>query len=353
MKIIIVDTLLSFSPFKKRWQVFSEHLNECDWVDHCTLISVSNDPLYKYEMGNLALGRMKMEAGVLDKLFHYVTCADENTVFIFTTANNSMVVRLHEYRCQSGRRFKMLGYWNDASQYRPGLLRQIYAQSELSWLKQHEKSLAYCYDYNLYPSEMEDYGLKQLELSIKAGELAYCPYPFDVSFENTLKIASEHENVIKQNIGLFTNLDITEHTVRLQEIVTNTFPKVDFYSIHTDFHHSENYFGALSKSKLVFSITKFDLNPYSIIDAMAFGCIPLLPSIKIYKKLFPEKYLYNNSILNPPFLKFVRNGQKVFDTINEILTNYNGNDVVDDAKKIVKEYYSSQPLKDILCDLKN
>lgn len=346
MKVIIVDTVLSYHGFKCRWLDFSDHLRSLDWVESCDFLCAYSDQPIDVEY--MKVGEFDMEMQLRIELLPLLKSADDDTIFVFTNAMNSLVIKMHEYRSISNKGFKMIGFWNDISRVSHGMIRKIYRPSDLSWLKQYEKSVAYCYDYNLYTSEMEKYGLDQLELSSKSGKLIECPYPFDISFYKSFDgVASNN----KSDIAIFTDVTVDEHNKQFQDFFRKTFKNLEFYNINSPQLNIDMYMGGLNRAKVVVSTSRYDINPYSVIEAMAYGCYPLLPDIKIYKKLFQSKYLYNRHILKPPLLNFVRKGKSVFDIINNLADIYDREEIRNDAKSIVDKFYSSDKFKKILCQI--
>lgn len=81
--------------------------------------------------------------------------------------------------------------------------------------------------------------------------------------------------------------------------------------------HSESYRGLLDESHLVLSTALHDFQGLSVLEAVAAGCVPLLPNRQAYPEWFGANYCYTSDIMNPE-----REAQSMAQTLHTLTCDF-------------------------------
>ena len=100
----------------------------------------------------------------------------------------------------------------------------------------------------------------------------------------------------KENIVLFNGRLCDEKQPWLFEKLKNHFSTTgwDFVSTQELNLSKKDYYNLLAKSKVVVSFALQENFGYGIAEAVALGCVPVVPNRLVYPELYDKKYLYND-----------------------------------------------------------
>lgn len=344
MKVFIVDNASYGVSEQYRWLKVIEDLKENDCQYQVFHIQGKTN-FHKYHAANKyhAIDALSNEL-----MFHLKTNVDDNSIFIFANARDALALTLNEYRILTGKKFKLFGYWLDSIHLPQGVLRKKIDKKHFTWIQYFEKCLIDSFDLNLVPYDLLYQRMLKSYSNKVCKKVMQCPLPFDSTLNDSISEISQlqiaREDLIILNTGPESVFD-----VKLFNAIAKEFPNYEFINIADKSLTAVEYRRLLARSKAVISLDKADDDPYKIVEAMALGCIPILPDIEIYKEMFHPDWIYSSIIFKLPYLNFIRNREEIFGKILNCVENYVYYNITEEYNKIANTYYNSNNLKQIIC----
>lgn len=343
MKLVIIDTLVATDQYRFRWETalagLKSDIPEITDVDYITFKRIENN---EFAQLNGYSEILRLMTTMLNRL-------NDNVIFLFPNANNIIAPIIKEYKYLYKKNFKLVGFWNDGAFYQHGSYRFNTIGSDHTWIRDLERTLTKVYDLNLVPPEIPMISFKRYVTPLTKNKIIRCNYPFDYAIK---EIQSKiNPNSVKTNTIILTGKDVTEQSLETVQVAKRTFDKFEVFPLYSDIYSKEEYYRILSNAKGAMSLSLADTSPYSLVECMAMGCVPILPRMPVYEGIFPEQFFFNPKALKPPFLNFIRYGEELAELIETLFVNYNSLYNEKHYKEIVEKYYSSNQLKEIICNL--
>jgi hypothetical protein len=345
MKIFIVDNASYGVSEQHRWLSVIEDLKSVKCISAVFHIKGKSN-FHRYHAANKY---QAIDALSNELMFHLKTTVDDDSIFIFANARDALVLSLNEYRIFTKKKFKMYGYWVDSIHLTQGILFKRADKPHLTWIKSFEKCIIDALDLNMVPYDLLHNRMLKTYSDRVCKKITKCPLPFNstiqqvISETKTLEIP--REDIIVLNTGPEDIMDAT-----LFRAITKEFPTYEFINIADKSLTPIEYMRLLSRAKSVISLNKADDDPYTIVESMALGCIPILPDIEIYKEMFHSDWIYSSIIFKLPYLNFIRNREEIFSKITNCVENYDNFNVKEKCDVIIDKYYNSDSLKRLLCN---
>jgi len=275
---------------------------------------------------------------------------DDNTIVIFPDARNTLAINLHEYRMTTRKKFKIIGFWTDGIYHGDGTTRNRLRGTNYNWSQKFERCLVECYDYNLVFLESSVAKFKHYHVKKSGNKVLQCALPFTAAI-NTVREEAKEFGEVKEDLVIMNTSPHDAHDLKIFEALQKEFPSYTFINAYEKDLPHKSYVKLLSRAKVVLSTCNTDSNPYSVLEAMALGCIPVLPDIPIYNEMFDNKWLYNTIILKQPYLNYIRNREQIHGQVRDAVENYTDYDLTTEVQKIHDEYFDSEQLKDIITEI--
>lgn len=283
-------------------------------------------------------------------LYHLKTNLDNNSVFIFANARDPLVLALHNYRIFYRKQFKIIGFWTDSIHLLQGNLRKNIHKTNYAWSASFEKCLIDAFDYNLVPYDLlYDRLYKMFSRKVRKS-LIRSPLPFDSTLKDVVNGASD-QNIYKDDLIILNTSSESLVDFTLFNAIKKEFSAYEFINVNEKNMNPVEYQRILARSKVVLSLNISDADPYTIVESMALGSLPILPDLELYKEMFHEDWIYSSIIFKPPYLNFIRNREEIFEKILKCVENYVSYSIDEKYNEIVSKYYNSDKLKEILCSL--
>jgi glycosyltransferase involved in cell wall biosynthesis len=175
-------------------------------------------------------------------------------------------------------------------------------------------------------------------------------------FDSTLKDITNDIDTLdihKDDIVIMNTSPESIHDIKIFDALQQEMPQFQFININDRSLTQPEYQRLLARSKVVLSLNRTDTDPYTILESMALGSIPILPDLPLYSEMFNNEWLYSNISLKPPYLNFIRNREEIIQKIWNSVENYLNYNLQNEVQEITNTYYNSKDLKQILCKLIN
>lgn len=155
---------------------------------------------------------------------------------------------------------------------------------------------------------------------VSADKLVVTGLPLDLKGINEFRTNDPKENVI-----VFNGRNVDEKQPYLFELLKERLPQYTYINTQALSLSKEEYYGILSRAKVVVSFALQENFGYGIQEAVALGCIPIVPDRLAYQEQFGKEYRYNNfencvemveKAMNdnlPQAEPMVRDNEKIFD----------------------------------------
>lgn len=343
-QVYIIDNNSGGLRYDNRWKWVADEITR--WGFDCKIIDgwktqstklTTQAPFFILSSISNKLGQLFTEGVV-----------ESDCIFIFPDARDLNIIALHEYRVVNNLKFTMIGFWNDGA-FKPGGVRKK-SKENYYWTKKWERTLVECLDFNLISTPSDFPKFKSFYNKVRANEILQCGLPLSgTSAVVNYIMMDEHEE--KEDLIIMNTKSESMYDYRLFEIVANEHRNCRFINCNQHNIPEVEYYRLLSISKVVFSVNLEDSHPYNILESMTMGAIPILPDIDIYKEYFGDEWLYDKRILRPPYLNFIRGREYIDDKILEYTKNYLSYNIKEIAQQIELEFFNSNELKEILCQL--
>lgn len=346
-KLFFVDNAAHSVSENYRWELAVQDLknNNCDF--DLVLISDKHLQFKKYHESNKYHSSSALSA---ELTYHLKTSVDDDSIFIFANARDPLALLLHEYRITYNKNFKTVGFWIDSVSFAQGNLRRKIKKSNYNWTIKYERCIADCFDYNLVSSDLLMRKLKFIYPSII--NLVKCGLPFDLTIKD-LTSDIDDLKIIKDDIIIMNTSSESLHDLKIFEALQNELPQYQFININDKSLSQPEYKRLLARSKVVLSLNRTDVDPYTILESMSLGAIPILPDLPLYSEMFKNDCLYSSILLKPPYLNFIRNREDIVQKICNSVENYVHFNLQNEVQDITNRYYNSNDLKDFICKLTN
>ena len=344
-KLFFVDNASHNVSENYRWNLAIKELQNNDCGYDIIPISIGHSNFKHYHESNKYHSSSALSSEIT---YHLKTSVDENSVFLFANARDPLVLMLHEYRITYNKKFKMIGFWTDSVSFAKGNLRRKIKKSDYNWTIKYERCIADCFDSNLVSSNLLLHKMKYIYPAII--NIEKCSLPFD----STLKdISSDvHDlGIEKDDIIIMNTSAESLHDLKIFEALQTEFPQYQFINVGERNLAQSEYKRLLARSKVVLSLNRTDIDPYTIVESMALGSIPILPDLPLYTEMFNPEWIYSSITLKPPYLNFIRNREEITQKIWNSVENYINYSLQNEVEMIKNRYYNSNDLKEILCKL--
>lgn len=344
-KIFLVDNASHSVSEAYRWNLAFKELqkNSCEY----DVIPVTNKHLnFKYyHESNKYHSSSALSAEIT---YHLKTTVDENSIFLFANARDPLALLLHEYRITYNKQFKMIGYWTDSVSFAQGNLRRKIKKSNYNWTVKYERCIADCFDVNLVASNLLLHKLKTIYPAML--NLQRCALPFDSTLQD---ITSDVDSlgIEKDDIIILNTSSESLHDLKIFDALQNEMPQFQFINVNDKNLTQPEYKRLLARAKAVLSLNRTDVDPYTIVESMALGAIPILPDLPLYLEMFNKDWIYSGIALKPPYLNFIRNREEIVQKIWNSVENYINYSLQKEVENIKQHYYNSNDLKEVLCKL--
>ena len=342
-KVLIIDNAAGGVAYDKRWDSVYLDLIGGD-IDASGIIPGVKVKDFEY-------AKFQILSALSKNLSWYLKDEiDDDTIIIFPDARSTLAIDLHEYRVTSGKEFKMLGFWTDGIYHDSGTTRKRLRGTNYNWSQKFERCLVECYDYNLVFLESSLDKFKHYHVKKSGNEVLQCSLPFTAAINAVREEAAEF-NEVKEDLVIMNTSPHDYHDLKIFTALQKEFPEYTFVNAYEKDLPHKSYVKLLSRAKVVLSTCNTDSNPYSVLEAMSLGCIPVLPDIPIYQEMFDSKWLYDKVILKLPYLNYIRNRDQIHTRIKDAVENYSDYNLTDEVEKIHMKYFDSQQLKDIISNI--
>jgi hypothetical protein len=344
MNIFIIDNASGGLRYDNRWEVVSTELNKLESVNKVFLIKEHKNNDYQFKSFH---SMSALAPQIINCLRKHTKNGD---IYIFANARDSLAVLLKEYCTEINLDIIIIGFWNDGTFHNYGNLRTKHRGHDFSWLTRFEKSLVGAYSFNLISVENKIHSFEEFYRPNKKDVYQYCPLPFD----NALYKTKEEVNALdidKSDIIVTNTTPTAIHENKLYDSFKREFEQYNVISLYDANLSVGEYRRLLKRSKIMLSLNTSDTDPYFTVESVALGCIPILPDIPIYQDMFDAQFLYPNKIIQPPYLNFIRGIDFISEKIRIIENNFVSLSNNDNTDKIIKKYFDSQPLKNLINSL--
>ncbi len=101
-------------------------------------------------------------------------------------------------------------------------------------------------------------------------------------------------NLPKEDIIVFNGRNVDEKQPYLFELLKQRLPQYRYINTQKERLSKDEYYKVLAKAKVVVSFALQENFGYGVQEAVALGCIPIVPNRLAYVEQFTEEYRYNN-----------------------------------------------------------
>lgn len=101
-------------------------------------------------------------------------------------------------------------------------------------------------------------------------------------------------NLHKEDIIVFNGRNVDEKQPYLFELLKQRLPQYRYINTQKERLSKDEYYKVLAKAKVVVSFALQENFGYGVQEAVALGCIPIVPNRLAYVEQFTEEYRYNN-----------------------------------------------------------
>lgn len=212
-----------------------------------------------------------------------------NDIFFFTDAWNQTIHTLRYLTELNGIPVKTVGIWHAGWYDKTDILGQTIKNT--NWVKNHELSMYNAYDVNFFGTShhldtfMHEHVVADRKKALTVG------YP--LNYLDDLVVPT-YEG--KQDIVVFPhrlNDDKAPHVFDwIAKKVQSHFPDILFVKTQEHNLDKEEYYKLLNKAKVVFSCSKHENLGIGTYEAVASGCVPLVPDKLSYKEMYPISCRY-------------------------------------------------------------
>lgn len=98
----------------------------------------------------------------------------------------------------------------------------------------------------------------------------------------------------KENIIVFNGRNVDEKQPYLFDLLQKKLPQYKYINTQKEGYSKDEYYRVLSKAKCVVSFALQENFGYGIQEAVALGCVPIVPNRLAYVEQFDKAYRYNN-----------------------------------------------------------
>ena len=346
-KVFFVDNAAHSVSETYKWDLAIQDLKNDNCGYDVILITDKHLQFKKYHESNKYHSSSTLSA---ELTYHLKTTVDENSIFVFANARDPLALLLHEYRITYNKQFKIIGFWVDSVSFAQGNLRRRIKKRNYNWTVKYERCIADCFDYNLVSSNLLMHKLKFIYPSIV--NLQKCGLPFDVTLKDITADTDELQ-IDKDDIIIMNTSSESLHDLKIFDALQKELPLYQFINVNEKSLTQPEYKRLLARSKVVLSLNRTDVDPYTILESMALGAVPILPDLPLYSEMFDKSWLYSSIVLKPPYLNFIRNREEIVQKICNSVENYVYFNLHDEVNTIKNRYYNSNDLKEFLCKLTN
>ena len=103
------------------------------------------------------------------------------------------------------------------------------------------------------------------------------------------------------------------------DIMSRAFPQANFYKTKEHNLTKREYFDVLSKASIVVSFAQHENFGYSMFEATASGCVPLMPNGLSYKEYYPQDFLYGSTTELYQIIGRLLNDSKYLKSMRELV----------------------------------
>jgi len=340
--IYVIDSSSPDAPFRNEWStVFPDMIKDAGYP--VEVVSSDDVFIYRHIFDGVFQYKMHQFTKIHDLIVsNKITNGD---VLIFTDAWNLMAPTV-KYLCDiHDVKITLIGIWTNGVFDPDSLVRYQTVLSEKKWLASYERGLMYTYDYNCFFDAdslnkfLQKYVRKADASSIITG------YPLS-TVRNSIDFVIEEKKDAIMLCEVITEKDQNE----ILQAFKNYF--VDYEFIFPTLHkfNRRQYIDGLKRSKILFSATHFENNPYYVYEGMLYGCVPIVPDRSVFAKLLPEKYRYPSYITSPPFMNFIRGREILHGILQNVLFYYDDwtADLEKDALELERNYLSTDRFLELI-----
>lgn len=342
-KVLIIDNASGGVSYEEKW-----NYTHVDLADGCvnSIGMIPGGRTTKFETQEFST----LSALSKNLILYLESVIDDNTVIIFPNARSSLALTLNEYRRIHRLNFKMIGYWTTGIFDRDSGYRADLRGSDMAWIGKYERALIDCFDYNLLPMDSLYEKFKMYHRPPKRVKVELCPLPFTNAIQSMKQKAAEF-NEVKEDLVIMNTAPDNKHDMQIFEAWKKAFPTYTFTNAYETNMSHISYIKLLARAKVVVSTNMTDHSPASIFEAMALGCIPIIPRIPVYEEMFDNDWLYDKIALKPPYLNYIRTRQQIEPKILNYVEKYDKYNLESEVERIQKKYFDSSKLKQIICSL--
>lgn len=346
-KLFFVDNAAHTVSEQHRWTLAITELKRALTDFEVISISVGYTQFKKYHESNRYHSMSALSA---ELVYHLKSTVDDDSVFIFADCRDPLALLLYDYRITYNKKFKVVGYWTDSVSFAQGNLRRKIKKSNYNWSVRYERCVADCFDVNLVSSKLLE---KRLQFIYpKMLNVQQCALPFDFSL-NDISVDVSDLGIEKDDIIVMNTSPESIHDLKLFNALQTELPQYQFINVNETSLTYTEYRRLLARSKAVLSLNRTDTDPYTIVESMALGCIPILPDLPLYSEMFKSDWLYSSIALKPPYLNFIRNREQITEKVWNSVENYLNYNLTEEVDIITDKYYNSIHLKNVICNLTN
>lgn len=344
MRVIILDNLHKGARYNSHWSIHIPDLIQ-SW-GYETIVFTA-DYVRRLEVSD----REKMISARLLEQFTSFIINDEiqnGDVIILPDARDHIAFPIFEMLIARNLDFKFMGFWQSGTYYSDGYIWKGFSKEQRHKMHFIERALTAIYDYNLMNSDLQYSRFKQYFYSRrKIDNLKKCGFPYSFMIE-------PDEEFVKEDIVVYNAGPQDKMNQYVFEYVKNEFPDYQFYVCNTESFTAQEYEQLLKRSKVLFNTNLSESNPWTILESMMYGAIPILPNYEIYDEIFPGVAKYDKKLLKPPYLPLVRNDEQIIGPIRNYMEDYDkfrDKIIVPERKRALEKYFNTEDLKNILCQI--
>lgn len=346
-KVFFVDNAAHSVSEYYRWTLAIAELQNTLTDFEVIPVSVGYTQFKKYHESNKYHSMSALSA---ELTYHLKTTVDDDSIFIFANARDPLAFLLYDYRITYNKHFKTIGYWSDSVSFAQGNLRRKIKKTNYNWGIRYERCIADCFNMNLVGSNLL---LKKMQYIYPAmSNVQKCSLPFDSTLKD-ITADVDSLGIEKDDIIIMNTSAESIHDLKIFDALQKEMPQFQFINVNEKSLTQPEYKRLLARSKAVLSLNRTDTDPYTIVESMALGCIPILPDLPLYVEMFNSDWIYSSIALKPPYLNFIRNREQIVEKIWNSVENYLNYSLQKEVEMITDKYYNSNDLKEVLCKLTN
>jgi len=274
---------------------------------------------------------------------------DDDLIF-FADARDYLAIPIMELLLVNNINAKVAGMWRNGIYYSFSDLRKRIDKDNIKKFKYLERSLTGMYDYNLITSEKHFGNFRNnYDSRRNRNNLYTCNYPYSEI------ISKVDNNISKEDLVIYNagNADIMDR--KAFEIIENEFPEYDFMVCNTQKFTKNEYEAVMKRAKVLFNTNRTESDPFIILESMMYGVIPIVPDFPIYDEMFPNISTYERKLLNPPYLKLIRNIEQITEPMKNYMTSHDKcrDEMVTSREYALNNFFNSNELKTFFDNVKN